>query len=170
MNKRNLKDLLIPHNRLVVKNLMKIFLLLSFAIFMSCKGKQARADMLYNVRADFRMGSKFYSIWMNENGKAYAIKGEGSFYTEPLKILTSDTSEVFRMDSVGQFYKNLETVRKKPITGSNYMGAPRVEIYYDGQQIYDSYRWNEAFWDLFRPIMHQIPKKFNPFLTNDKPF
>jgi hypothetical protein len=170
MNKKNLKDLLIPHNRLVLENLIKIFLLLFFGIFMSCKGRQESTDKPYNVRTDFRMGSKFYSIWMNENGKAYAIKGEGSFYTEPLKILTSDTSEVFKMDSVKQFYGSLEKMKKQPIIGSNYMGAPRVEIYCDGQQIYDSYRWNEAFWDLFRPIMHQIPKGFNPFLTNDRPF
>lgn len=127
-------------------------------------------DDPYNVRVDFRLSGKFYSIMMNESGRSYAIKGLGSYYEDSLKIAQSDTSEIFKLDSAAQFFINLDKIKKDPVIGSNYMGAPRVEIYYDRSKIYDSYRWDEDFWDLFRPIMHQIPKGFNPFNPDDRPF
>lgn len=170
MNKKNQNDLRIMHSKMVLADRIKVCLIFTIGIFVSCTDGDGKNELLYNVRTDFRQGSRFYSICISESGKAYAIKGDGSFYTEPLKILKSDTSENFKLDSAKQFYESLDKIRKEPITGSNYMGAPRVEVYYDGKKFYDTYRWNEAFWDLFRPIMHQIPNGFNPFLPTEKPF
>ena len=139
----------------------------SFLLF-SCKAQTNREQ--YKVRADIRLSTKFYSIYMNEEGQAYVIKGNSSYYTDTLKIESSDTSNVFKIDSVKVFFENLNKIKANPIIGVKRVDAPRVEIFYDHQKIYDAYRWDETFWNLFRPIMEEIPKGFNPFRESDKPF
>jgi hypothetical protein len=59
------------------------YLLFFGIIFIGCKEKKNEKN-LYSVRTDIRLGSKFYSIYFNEIGDAYAIKGNCSYYTEPL--------------------------------------------------------------------------------------
>jgi len=150
---------------------MKSFYIFPFFLaFISCKAKVHDAE-LYNVRTDIRLGNKFYSIYVNEEGSAYVVKGAGSYYTDTLKIKSSDTSEVFKLDSISLFFETLNKIKANPIFRANRTStAPRAEMYYDHQKIYDAYAWDETFWDLFRPIMEQIPKGFNPFRVNDKPF
>lgn len=140
----------------------------SFTLF-SCKA-QTNNKVQYDVRSDIRLSTKFYSIYLNKEGQACVIKGNGSYYTDTLIIVTSDTSNVFKIDSVNLFFEKLNKIKANPIIGENRLHAPRVEIYYDHQKVYDAYRWDETFWGLFRPIMEQIPKGFNPFRESDKPF
>ncbi len=141
-----------------------------FLAFTSCKEKNNNENS-YDVRSDIRLGNKFYSIFLNENGEGYVIKGKGSYYTDTLKIESSDTSNVFKLDSAKVFFEVLNRIKTNPIFKKNRTGtAPRAEIYYDQQKVYDGYTWDEKFWDLFRPIMYQIPNGFNPFRADDKPF
>jgi hypothetical protein len=146
-----------------------VCILLLLAII-SCKGKTNNGKP-YNVRSDIRLGTKFYSIFLNREGRAYVIKGKGSYYTDTLKIEASDTSSTFKLDSVKIFFESLNKIRTHPIFKMNRTGtAPRAEVYYEGKKVYDAYEWDETFWDLFRPIMEQIPQGYNPFRSDDKPF
>jgi len=150
----------------VIRLLYTIFCL---GILLSCKQRKGEENQ-YDVRSDIRFGSKFYSLHLSESGKAYVVKGVGSPHTEELKVVSSDTSNVFNLDSAKVFYNYLNNMKENPIIGTNRLGAPRVEIYYNKKKIYDAYKWDETFWDLFRPLMLQIPKGFNPFLAEDQPF
>lgn len=147
-------------------NLAYILLLLVFA---SCRS-QPSGEKLFDARSDIRLGSKFYSIYLKKDGTAYVVKGIGSDYTEALKIESSDTSSVFRLDSAKVFFKRLERIESHPIVEEKRLDAPRVEIYYKDKKIYDAYSWDETFWDMFSPIMSQIPKSFSPFRLDDAPF
>lgn len=140
-----------------------------FIIIQSCKEK-SNSDHSYDVRSDIRFGTWFFSVFVKEDGTAFVIKGTGTPYTDPLTVLSSDTSNIFRLDSVGLFFEKLNQIRDNPIIGAKRLDAPRVEIYYDQKKVYDAYRWDETFWDLFKPIMEQIPSGYNPFRTNEKPF
>ena len=127
----------------------KIFYISFFSLLLfSCKAQTNKEQ--YNVRTDIRLSTKFYSIYMNEEGEAYI--------------------NVFKIDSVKIFFENLNKSKANTIIGVKRADAPRVEIYYDHQKIYDAYRWDETFWNLFRPIMEEIPKGFSPFRESDKPF
>lgn len=138
--------------------------------FISCKDKVTKGEQ-YDVKCDIRLGKTFYSIYLNQEGHAYVIKGNGSFYTEPLTIRSSDTSNVFKLDSTKSFFETLNKFRENPIYKANRTGiAQRAEVYYDNRKVFDSYAWDEMFWDLFRPIIEQVPKGFNPFLINDNSF
>ena len=72
----------------------------------------------------------FFSLFVSEGGTAYVIKGRGSHYAEPLKVESSDTSNVFKLDSVKVFFENLNRIKDIPIIGATRPDAPRVEIYY----------------------------------------
>ena len=122
------------------------------------------------VRIDVRFGSRFYSVCIPENGKAFGIKGQSSDYMAPFKINNSDTSKGFELDSVQQFFHRMNSLLKNPLVIDHNSDAPRVEIYYDQKKIYDGHKWDEGFWDLVRPIAGQIPKEFNPFLLDPSPF
>src|SRR5687768_11197272 len=124
--------------------------ILPFVMFFSCKERNLE-ERTYNVRSDIRFGSRFFSILIHEDGTAYAIKGSSTYYTEPLKVLTSDTSNTFKLDSVRVFFEKLNGIRDSPMIGVKHLDAPRVEIYYNQKKIYDTYRWDAFFWDLFRP-------------------
>jgi hypothetical protein len=149
--------------------IQSLYIFCSFFLLFSCKEKDSDIKP-YNVQADIRLGNKFYSIYLNDDGEGYVIKGDGSYYTDTLKVQSSDTSNVFKIDSVKVFFENLNRIKAHPIIGVNRVDAPRVEIYYDHQKVYDAYKWDATFWNLFRPIMYQIPKGFNPFRADDKPF
>ncbi|HEV8283905.1 MAG TPA: hypothetical protein VGQ09_06330 [Chitinophagaceae bacterium] len=135
----------------------------------SCK-QNVTSEKEYNFQANIRLGYKYYSINVNEEGKAQVIKGKGSFYTEPLKIESSDSSKIFKIDSLRVFFENVDKIKRSPLIDSNRTDAPRVEMYYQHKKIYDAYKWNENFWDLFRPIMEQLPKGYSPFRASDNPF
>ena len=107
---------------------------------------------------------------MNESGDAYALKGKGSNYMESFKVISSDTSAEFKFDSGKVFIEKLRVIRKKPIINTGNYDAPRVEIYYAGELIYDTGNWDNQFWDLFRPLMRQIPSEYNPFIVSNNPF
>lgn len=146
-----------------------INLLFFFFILQACKEKNAEMDS-YNVRSDIRLGTKFYSIYMKDDGLSYVIKGVGTYYTDTLKMISSETSTFFKLDSAKVFLQNLNAIKNNPINGIYRDDAPRVEVYLNHQKIYDAYKWDETFWNLFRPIMEQIPMGFNPFRANDNPF
>ncbi len=147
--------------------IISYFLLPFFLI--SCKGIKRNVNS-YDSRTDIRMGSKFYSICLNETGEGYVIKGNCSYFTEPFIIESSDTSRFIKLDSANSFFKELNRIKVAPIIKDIRMGAPRVEIYYDNKKIYDAYKWDEEFWDIFRSIMEQLPENYNPFLVDKNPF
>jgi hypothetical protein len=140
-----------------------------FLVINSCK-QSVNYQGEYDVKADIRFGSKFYSIYLSPKGIGYVIKGRGSRYSKPLEIASSDTSQIFKLDSIGLSYKALDKLRIKPTIDSSFQDSPRAEIYYNNKKIYDTYRWDTEFWNVFRPIMEQIPRGFNPFRTSENPF
>ena len=146
-----------------------LYIVYTYLLLLSCKEKDDNIKPC-NVRADIRLGNKFYSICLNQDGEGYIIKGNASYYTDTLKIESSDTSKVFKIDSVNVFFENLNKMKAHPVFGESRLDAPRAEIYYNRQKVYDGYRWDELFWDLFRPVMEQLPKGYSPFRMNDKPF
>ena len=151
---------------------MKYLIIVSYFFFsflIGCKGIYKNVNS-YNARADIRFGSKFYSILLNEIGEGYVIKGNSSYYTESFNIESSDTSSFFKIDSAKSFFKELNKIKDAPVISDKRIGSPRVEIYYDDKKIYDACKWDESFWDIFRPIMEQLPKNYNPFLIDEKPF
>ncbi|NSL85334.1 hypothetical protein ECE50_000725 [Chitinophaga sp. Mgbs1] len=124
----------------------------------------------YDVHTDVRLGQRFYSIFLHKDGFGYVVKGIGSYYTEPLRIDSSVSSNIFRVDSIKGLIHilsklNIDSTIKRP------MGTiPRVEIYYKNKKVYDAYRWDQSVWNGLRPIISQLPHGFNPFLVNDNPF
>jgi hypothetical protein len=155
----------------VKKITILLLLLFSFLSPFSCR-KNIKEQKHYQVRTDVRLGSKFYCIYVNEAGKTYVVKGTGSNYTEQFKkIITSDTSKIFRSDDMKVFFYKVKNMQSNPvIIPSNITDAARIEIYFKSKKVYDSYGFDKGFMDLFRPIMGQLPNGFNPFLANDHPF
>ncbi|MGK2862486.1 MAG: hypothetical protein ACSLE0_11160 [Chitinophagaceae bacterium] len=147
-----------------------LYTLFFFATILSCK-ERYHNNRSYCVRTDIRFGSRFCSIFINEDGTAYAIKGRGSHYTEPLKIISSDTSNIFKLDSIKLYLENLNKIKDEPVIGGYRNDAHRAEIYCNQKKVYDAYNWDEEFWKLIKPIMEQIPKGFNPFRDeSENPF
>jgi len=144
-------------------------LLLSIFHFWACVG-HANKMHEYKTRVDFRFGNRFYSFCSKESGDSYVIKGKSSEYNDSFVIFSADTSRIFRIDPSKVYFGKLTVLSKKPLVVDHHSDAPRVEIYYDGKKIYDSHRWDEEFWDIFRPVMSQLPKGFNPFLIDENPF
>jgi hypothetical protein len=152
-----------------LKNMFFGLLAVAFYTITSCR---VRGDLPADhvARIDVRFGSRFYTVFIPETGKAFGIKGESSDYMAPFKINNSDTSKSLRLDSVQQFFHRLNSLLTSPMVIDHNSDAPRVEIYYDQKKIYDGHKWDEDFWDLVRPIAGQIPKEFNPFLVEPSPF
>ena len=148
------------------KYLLALVLLLTY---LSCK-QGASPKKINSFQADIRLGHKYYSIHINREGEGYITKGNGTYYTEPLQIKTSNYSKIFKIDSANLLFINLNKLKHYPVTGAKREGMPRIEIYYEKNKIYDAYAWDETFWNIFRPIMEQLPKGFNPFLVSDNPF
>lgn len=146
-----------------------LYILSVILVFVSCKA-QTPKEKTYAARNDIRFGKRFFSIFINEDGTAYVIKGIGSNYMDSLKIESSDTSEVFKLDSSNVYFEQLKKIKNDSIMDPSIPGGPRTEIYYHQQKVYDSYYGGEKFWDMFRPIMEQLPKGFSPFRVNEKPF
>ena len=141
-----------------------------FILFYSCRGYESR-DSVYSVRADIRLYDNFYSIYTNEKGNSYVVKGIGTNYMDKLVVKSADTSHKFKIDSINLFFEELNQFKTKPFYRKNRTGtAQRAEVYYNQTKVFDGYAWDEAFWKLFRPIMEELPKNYNPFLADDKPF
>jgi hypothetical protein len=129
------------------------------------------AQTHYNIRVDIRFGYKFYSIFIDNNSRAYVIRGNGSGYLENFKIITSDTSHRFKLSHINLFYRDVDKLKAKPrIMNSSVTDSPRVEIYYEGKKIYDGQESGTMFWEMFKPVMLQLPKGYNPLLLDDHPF
>ncbi len=128
------------------------------------------AQIHYNIRADIVFGYKFYSIFVGNNGNAYVIRGKDSGYPESFKVISSDTSRVFKLKHIGVFYRYVAKFKAKPLINHSLVtDSPQVTIYYKGKMIYNGPE-SGMFWDMFRPVMLQLPKGYNPFLTDDQPF
>ena len=140
------------------------------AIALYACSSQSSKDRQHGMRADFRFGQAFYSLCSNNSGEAFVIKGKSSGYESPFMALSSDTSATFHLDSVKLLFERLDRLKSKQMIIDHNMDAPRVEIYYDSLKIYDAHRWDEAFWEIFRPVIRQLPKGFNPFLIDENPF
>ncbi|MCQ6959687.1 hypothetical protein [Mucilaginibacter aquariorum] len=133
--------------------------------------QKAGTLMSYNVRADLRFGNSFYSMLANEKGQACILKGTSSHAMDIFKIEHSDTSKIFRLDSVAAFYNAIYKIKAKPkIHHHVNTDTARVEIYFDGIKIYDGPMTGEEFWDVFRPTFGQLPNGYCFYCTNDKPF
>ncbi len=149
----------------------RIYQLVIFILLIAACKERVEVEKQYEVRVDVRMGTNFYSIFIKKDGRAIAIKGLGSPHYEPFRIQSSATSSSFKLDSVNKFFESLNKIKADPISNiDNNSDFPRVEIYYDKNRIYDVNKWNELFWELFNPIMRQIPKGYNPFRVRDNPF
>jgi hypothetical protein len=144
-------------------------ILIFFTFIASCKEKSLKKES-YNARLDIRQGFRFVSIYISESNKSYAVKGTGTYYTEPLKAENSDTSKLFNLVSANMFLEKLNQLSDKPIFGPERSGAPKVEIYYKQKKIYESYSWDTEFWELIKPIVSQIPPGYNPFIDKENPF
>jgi len=146
---------------------MKYFRTTIFAtmlvFFFQCQ-ESAKKEDVYTTRVDFRFGNKFYSLLASDSGLCYAIRGIGTDYLSSFKIISSDTSELFRLDSARAFLTHVNELKKGTLKVYHNGDAPRVEIYSDGKKVYDSGAWDAQFWSMFRPIAGQIPPKYNPFL------
>lgn len=149
--------------------MIKSSYIILFWVFISCAA-QTNTEKPYTARNDIRFGKRFFSLFIRDDGTAYVIKGIGTYYTEPLQVESADTSAVFSLDSSNVYFKQLDKLKNLSIIDSNRSDAPRVEIYYREQKVYDSYRWGANLWDVFRPIAEQLPTGFNPFRLNEKPF
>lgn len=145
-----------------------ITLILAFHLF-SCLSPGSNR-LPNDARLDIRLGNKFYSILLNKEGKSYVIKGSGTNYRDSLVISISDTSQGFIIDSVDVFFSKLDRLRSLKPTSVYHLDAPRIEIYYPTDKVFDTYQWDENFWDLVRPIMTQLPAGFNPFRLDEQPF
>ncbi|HEX2847203.1 MAG TPA: hypothetical protein VHN59_11685 [Chitinophagaceae bacterium] len=132
----------------------------------ACKNTSS-SSKAYDLEMCIRSGGKYHSIYMDKSGNSVVEKGKGTFYDEDLKKETVEESKTFKVesDSVRSFISNLEKLKRDPIKTSKRLDASRVEIYLEGQKIYDSYSWDSSFWDMIRPIIRQIPKQFNPFMS-----
>jgi hypothetical protein len=148
-----------------------LFLLLSFSILnFSCKEK-VREETVYSIRTDIRLGNVFYSIFMSKTGKLYVIKGKESNDIDSLKVLSSEKSTVVKSDLIKTFIGKLSKFENNPkIKSSIVTDSPRVEIYYDQRKIYDTFKMDAEFWDLFLPVVPLVPKGYNPFRPDEHPF
>ncbi|MFL5746849.1 MAG: hypothetical protein ACJ751_19380 [Niastella sp.] len=143
---------------------MKLFYLPLFLIFFACR-EQTNMKKQCDVRCDVRLFTKYFSMHINSDGKTYVVKGTGSYYTDSLIVKSADTSNVFKLDSTQAFFEALNKIRTNPVFNENRSTgtAQRGEVYYKQVKVFDDYAWDPAFWDLFRPIMGQLPSEFNPF-------
>jgi len=123
------------------------------------------------IKIDFRFGYKFFSVRINEEGRTYVIKGKGSFFTYPMKIVKADTSRIFTLDSIKSLNRNISKLKQKPVLSTHVnTDSPRAEVYYLNQKIMDNSQISSEFIDLIKPIITQLPKGFNPFLGDEDPF
>lgn len=136
-------------------------------IFSIACNNTSNSNNAYDLEMCIRSGVKYHSIFMNKSGDSFVEKGRGTFYDEDLKKETVEESKIFKVesDSVRSFISNLEKLKKNPTKALKRLDASRVEIYLEGQKVYDSYSWDSSFWDIVRPIIHQVPKQFNPFMS-----
>jgi hypothetical protein len=141
----------------------------NYLLIIGCGTSDASTEP-YPARTDVRFGNKFYSVFVNEQGDAYVIRGIGTNYTEVLKIEKADTSNRVKLDSAKVFFDRLKEIQTSPVYDTSSPDAPRVEIYCNNHKIYDSYIWSNEFLNLFRPVMMQLPNGFNPFLISERPF
>ncbi len=124
----------------------------------------------YNVRIDARFGYKSYSIFINEKGSMYVIKGKSSYFTQKLQYKSYAKSTLTAIKDAHEFYQKLETLNTHRVISSKVnTDAIRVELYYHGQKIYDDSP-DAKFWKLFNQITPKLPDGYCPFCPGQKPF
>lgn len=142
-------------------------------LLMACKANAqqnthtAQASNIYQVRANFWRGNKFYSLFISKQGAAYAIKGVGAFDTTATAIKQQDTSKIFILTRAREFFTMLEAFKKTPkVRRVSTSSMPEARVYYNQKNVYETNVADGTFWKLFKPIMEQVPEKFNPFLVS----
>jgi hypothetical protein len=146
---------------------MRLLIIVIGLLYFSCNYSKPS----YDARMDVRFSGKFFSIFFNQYGKAYVVKGIDVDGSGVLKPSHSDTSIVFNSDSIKYSYKALSLIKSKPVIAFKSIGdSPRIEIYHNKKKIYDANTWDESFLTVFRPIMKELPKGYNPFNISEKPF
>jgi hypothetical protein len=132
---------------------------------LACKSKRNGMEKIkFDTRVDIRFGTRFYSICHNKKGVGYVIRGKGANDRQPFTISSSDTSRFFQLKKSIDIYNILNKMTAKHFDGSsNPTDAPRVEIYYNNNKIYDGFRWNSDFMDLMILYSPELPKEYNPF-------
>lgn len=151
------------------KNNPLYLILVCVAVMIS--GCKATNKEPYVIKIDFRFGYKFFSVRINEKGRAYVLKGKGNFFTYPMKIVQADTSRIFTLDSIKSLNRNISKLKQKPAFSTHVnTDSPRAEVYYLNQKIMDNSQISSEFIDLIKPIITQLPRGFNPFFGDEDPF
>jgi hypothetical protein len=142
-----------------------ILLLLVFSL--GCQEK-AKSNFKYIVRADIKFMDDLFSIHIDESGNTYVIRSITSKPENEIIVSHLDTSQYFKLDSFSVFFEKIERLESVPVFKEQRNGvAQRAEVYYNGKKIFDTYAWDRDFWDLFLPIMTQIPDGYNPFRVSN---
>src|ERR1700744_2036896 len=72
----------------------------------------------YNVRIDARFGYKSYSIFINEKGDMYVIKGKSSYFTQKLQYKSHTKSVLTSIKDAHNFYQELEILNTHRVISS----------------------------------------------------
>ncbi|WP_126974283.1 hypothetical protein [Gynurincola endophyticus] len=145
--------------------------LVVIAIIILCYACSLSKPVVNDVfRTDIRFVNKYYSIVIDKKGKGFVEKGFSTYYKDPFKAETIIRSDTFVIDSVTIFWNRVNTLKINPSKADGESSAPRVEMYYNEDLIYDSYMWRDGIWDIFSLLIEKLPKGFNPFAIGDKPF
>lgn len=140
----------------------RLITLLFWVLLLGC-GQTKQNTTSYSTRTEITWFNTFCTLYTDEDGRAQVIKGHHKeLYLIPVTI--SDTSKVFRLDSVKQFYKALQLLTSKHYFNTTSGDSPTFRVYRNGILLYCGYASGTDFWDVFRPIMLQIPDRYNPFI------
>lgn len=141
-----------------------IFLITSFG----CKNISdfnPSKEHLDNIKIEVRSGYEIISVKLNSDGSGISRKGTGTYYTEERDSISFNDSISFKSNSFEILNENLNSLKSNAYNGSKYQDAPRVEIYFNEDKLYSGYSWNSEFWEIIRPVIQEIPEKFNPFMV-----
>ncbi len=148
----------------------KLWVALMTIIIICCSCNSNRLSVSEVLRIDIRFVNKYYSIIIDKTGDGYVEKGISTYYKEPFKAESVIRSDTFTIDSVAVFWDRINALKMNPNKADGESSAPRIEIYYNEELIYDSYMWRDGIWDIFSLLIEKLPKGFNPLAVGDKPF
>jgi len=140
------------------------FFIVLFCILLSeCNQQTKQNKTCYSTRTEVTWSDRFCTLYIDEDGRAQVIKGH---YTDLylMSLTITDTSKVFKLDSVKQFYKTLQVLASKHYIDATSADSPTFRIYRNGALLYCDYGIRAEFWDVFRPILVEIPNGYNPFI------
>nr|WP_294948123.1 hypothetical protein [uncultured Mucilaginibacter sp.] len=167
-------DVINPYIKIMAqykRNNRGCFVLIVLFLLTFAYEKKQKTEGQFLIRVDMRYGYKFFSLRANQQGEAYVIKGRGTYFTEPLKIESGDTSSFFKLDSIRPFYNSIKSIdRRKSISQHINTDAPRSEIFFNGIKVMDTSQGNSGFLEVYRTILTQLPTGYNPFYVDENPF